>query len=408
MKTETLNYSRNQIRDHLANFETMLWQNVEGGIPTERAQFNFLNTAQLFPHALIHRSGPISPLTRSLNNDILDMTVQSVEGTSRFNEFVTDKSNFIDGVIALHKGKVVYESYPGMRPFDKHLWWSVTKVFTGALVAILEERNLIDINRAIDSYVPELSASGYAGVSVRDVVDMCSGIDALEMDDPDAYTNINSPYTKFEGTLGMLPETETTPSSPYKALTEFGRRNPPGEGFYYTSVDTFACSWLIEKILKKPFHEIVREEFWSKIGPENDAMVIVGSDGSPASHGGVSSTLADMARFGLLFTPSWKTVSQEQIISPKHIGKIQNDARHENFNNGAAGPFWEDVTGESLSHNVLQWDFVTKDGDFFKAGWGAQGLYISPARDFVFTFFSHQNAAIPILKFGRQIAKTFY
>ena len=38
--------------------------------------------------------------------------------------------------------------------------------------------------------------------------------------------------------------------------------------------------------------------------------------------------------------------------------------------------------------NRYQWDIVTPDGDLFKAGLGGQGLYISPAKDAVVSFFS--------------------
>ena len=37
-------------------------------------------------------------------------------------------------------------------------------------------------------------------------------------------------------------------------------------------------------------------------------------------------------------------------------------------------------------HNSYQWDYVMPDGDFFKGGYGGQGLYISPSRDLVVAF----------------------
>ena len=397
-------FSRDEIHDHLTQFDLGSWQDytVETALTPDRARFYHLNTPQIFPHAVIHRSGPVSELVREVNDEIGEFEVEVDGKDISLDRFI--ESDAVDGVIAVRKGKIIYERYPRMRAFDKHFWWSVSKSFAGALIGLLEEEGGINLNNPIDMYVPELKGSGYEGVSVRDVVDMASGIDVPEMDDPEAYAaHGKSRYAQFESPFKTMPCSDSQPSA-YEALKTFQSAQQPGMEFQYTSSDTFACSWLIERVLGAPYHEIIREQFWSKIGPEADAHLLVGPDGTPFSHGGFSTTLTDLARFGLLFTPSWNTVSQEKIIPEQHISRIQSGGRPEIFMKLAAGKFWTDLLGEELSHNIYQWDFVTKDGDFFKGGWGAQGLYISPRRDFVFAFFSHNNSAAPLTKFARRLA----
>jgi len=56
-------------------------------------------------------------------------------------------------------------------------------------------------------------------------------------------------------------------------------------------------------------------------------------------------------------------------------------------------------------HNSYQWDAVFDDGDFFKAGLHGQGIYVSPARDLVVTWFSSGDAEISMASYARHIAK---
>ncbi len=67
------------------------------------------------------------------------------------------------------------------------------------------------------------------------------------------------------------------------------------------------------------------------------------------------------------------------------------------------------VDGEPARHNSYQWDFVMNDGDFFKGGFGGQGLYISPSRDLVIAFFGTFDAdgkGHQLARVARQLAKS--
>jgi hypothetical protein len=67
---------------------------------------------------------------------------------------------------------------------------------------------------------------------------------------------------------------------------------------------------------------------------------------------------------------------------------IQHGGRPEIYDRGETGKgFIRNLRGERPRHNTWQWDYVMEDGDFFKGGYGGQGLYISPGRDLVIAFF---------------------
>jgi CubicO group peptidase (beta-lactamase class C family) len=70
----------------------------------------------------------------------------------------------------------------------------VTKVFASVIVGILERRGLLDLGQPVDTVLFKLAGSGWAGVTIGDVLRVASGIDCLEIDSPGAYTDPDHPY----------------------------------------------------------------------------------------------------------------------------------------------------------------------------------------------------------------------
>jgi CubicO group peptidase (beta-lactamase class C family) len=351
----------------------------------EKMRYMFLARPEFLPHAVIHRNGNISPLEYNLRGNVARFVVQSKQGQMPLERYVQEAP--VNGAIILHHGRIVFEAYPRMRSFDKHLFMSVSKAYVGTMIAILEDKNLIDTKKPVDTYLEEVTGSGWEGVSVRDVLDMTSGISSIEVDQ-EAYTDPQHPHYQYEASLGWLEPTPATCYSTYDYIASINSKGLPGQVYEYSSTNTFVLSWIVEKITNKPFHEVLSQEIWAKIGAESDGLISISKAGAPATHGGLCGTLRDMARFGLLFTPSKEVVTDEKLISSGYLDKIQSGGRPEIFEKGVTGKMMIDsLAGEKPSHNSYQWDFVMEDGDFFKGGFGGQGLYISPAKDLVIAYF---------------------
>ncbi len=350
----------------------------------EKMLYNFLRRAEFLPHAVIPRMGEISALETAPREEIARFQTESRLGKLPLEEYVSRAP--VNAAIILQHGRIVYESYPRMRPFDKHLFMSVTKAYISAVIGLLEGRGLLDTRQPAERYLPQLAGSGWQGVRLRDVLDMASGIDAPEV--AEGFTNPAHPYYQYEASLGWLPATEATCSSTYKYVASLKRKDKPGQAFEYTSVNTFLLAWLAENLTGLPLHEILRGEIWSKIGAQADGLLAISKSGAPAAHAGLFATLRDLARFGLLFTPSRRVVSSEDIIQPKYIQQIQSSGRPELFDNGPSGQeFLRALHDEHPKFNSYHWDYVLEDGDFFKGGYGGQGLYISTGRDLVAAYF---------------------
>ena len=87
------------------------------------------------------------------------------------------EQTFTDGLLVLKDGAIAYERYfNGMDAQSLHLSQSVAKSFVGMLAGILARRRVIAVNALITDYLPELKATAYSGATLRQVLDMTSGV----------------------------------------------------------------------------------------------------------------------------------------------------------------------------------------------------------------------------------------
>jgi CubicO group peptidase (beta-lactamase class C family) len=299
----------------------------------------------------------------------------------RFVDFLDSDHSTSLGVVVVHQGKIVFEHYARMEPYEKPTMWSVSKVLVAALVSILEERGQIDIDQPIESYIPEMAKSAYAGTTVRNILDMASGIEC-----PEEYYDRTSCFNLLMQAMGETWWDSNSPDNPYSYLAglKAERYAEQGTSFDYGSVNTDILGWMVEKITGMPFQDALSREIWTKAGMESDAAYVAPRFGVPHWDGGFLPRMRDMARFGLLFTPSYTVVSDTRIISRQHIETLLNGGRPELLAN-ARYPGWKKYTHEAdqVKHNVYQWDLVWANGDIYKGGWAGQGLLVNPIRDLV-------------------------
>ncbi|MFK8050838.1 MAG: serine hydrolase domain-containing protein [Halioglobus sp.] len=377
-------------------------ENWDSGGPLSR--YIFLNMPEFWNHSIISRSGPMNELSSNLRVDVTEFITTTDAGNIPLGDYVA--SSTVNGAIVLHHGKIVFEAYPQMRSEDSHVYMSVSKVFASTLIAILEDRGLIDVSKGVGNYLPSLKGTAWSSVAIRDVLDMASGINCLEQTDG-AYSNPEHCFYQHDAAMGFREVTGKMIDNPFEHIATLRSHRPAGEAFEYTSVNTFLLGWLAETISGRPYADLISTEIWKIIGAESDGIIAAPRKGVPIASAGISSTLRDMARFGLLFTPSGRK-SSKPLISDAYLAKIQQGGRPEIFN--VVGVTSKRlVDGEMPRHNSYQWDFVMNDGDFFKGGFAGQGLYISPSRDLVIAFFGmfdEDQVSHQMQRIARQLAKS--
>ncbi|MGF1556178.1 serine hydrolase domain-containing protein [Paucihalobacter sp.] len=368
----------------------------------ELSRYTFLNMTEFWTHAVIKKKGKEYDFTKNYRPEISDFKTTSEKGSLSLQKYLYTAP--VDGMIIVRNNAIIFEAYPRMFPEEKHVYMSVTKIVISTLIAILEDRKQLDASKSINFYLPELEGTGWEQVPIIDILDMASGIDCLETVEG-AYENPENCIYQYEATLGFLKPTETTPISTWEHIKSLKAQKETGKVIEYSSVNTFVLAELIERITNKTLAQNIEEEIWQKMGAEADALMAQ-TKGVGIAHAGLSSTLRDLARFGTLFLPA-ESAKDTSVISNDYLNKIQNEGRPEIYSES-----WSPETRrqqDGPSHNSYQWDLVMQDGDFYKEGFGGQGLYISPSRNLVIAFFgtADQNGKTHELPtIARQLAKS--
>jgi CubicO group peptidase (beta-lactamase class C family) len=118
---------------------------------------------------------------------------------------------FTDAFVVMHDGQVVAERYyDGMTAGGRHLLMSVSKSILGCVVGVLADRGLLDPHAPVTAYVPEAAESGYAGATIRDLLDMRTGVAFRE-----TYTAPDAEVRVMERSMGWRPIQPGDPQGAY-------------------------------------------------------------------------------------------------------------------------------------------------------------------------------------------------
>ena len=371
----------------------------------EALYFN-MRTSEFFPTAILSSQQPPQLLLSELIPEIGKIKAETQHfGTLSLDDYLAKPESYAQGFIVVHKGKIVYEKYPRMRPEDHHIWMSNAKVTASLVVDLLINEGKIDENKTMGDYVSEFRGTPTGKIRVIDVLDMTTGLNTDE--NPETRGDPNSIVTRtFLAEFGMPYNGKNERLIDVLKDSKFVAK--PGEKFQYSSPTTQLLVFLAEAVEGKQWSDIFSERVWSNINAEAPIQLHMTPDGIVMAHGLISSNLRDHARFGMLYTPSWNKVSVKQVVTPAMIARIQNGVRtKEFFLGGYNGSVFSKTLGDdTILSNSRQWDAVWPDGDLWKAGLMSQGLYISPNKDLVIVYFSVNGPDRSIDRYMRPIANS--
>ena len=209
----------------------------------------------------------------------------------------------------LADGEIRLETYPtGMPPDRTHMIQSVSKSMVSCVAAVLVGRGQLDVAQPLTTYVPEVADSGYAGATVRDILDMRSGI-AFNEDylDPAADVRI------FEKAIGWAPNDGEVPASLYDYLATLPASREHGGPFEYRSCETDMLGWVLERASGTRMPTLLSETLWARLGTEEDLDATVDRAGAVLHDGGFAVTLRDLGRFGQLVADDGR-VGDQQVV----------------------------------------------------------------------------------------------
>jgi len=261
----------------------------------------FRHTREVIPTHRIPGAGPaaipVQPADRpgltAAGSPVGSVTLTRLDGTAATLDDVL-ASTHTDAFVLLHDGRLVEERYgEGMAPHTPHLVMSVSKSLVSCVTAILAERGLLDPQDLVSRFVPEIGGSGYAGATLRHLLDMRTGVAFRE-----AYTEPDAEVRVMERSMGWRPLTAGDPVGVYGYLATVRPDRPHGGGFTYRSADTDLLGWVCERAAGVRMADLISELVWRPIGAEFDAELTCDPVGTAVHDGGVCATARDLARFG--------------------------------------------------------------------------------------------------------------
>lgn len=269
----------------------------------------FRHMREIMPtHAIPADPAHVRPLASSLDPSVGATPVTRLDAsTATVDEVFAD--TWTDAVLVMHDGVVVEERYlAGMTAQTPHLLMSVSKSIVGCVAGILADRELLDPEAQVTKYVPEVAGSGYAGATVRHLLDMRTGVAFRE-----TYAAPDSEVRVMERSMGWRPSLEGDPAGMYQYLTTLGTSTEHGGDFTYRSADTDMLGWVCERAAGTRMADLVSSLLWQPIGAEHDADITCDQVGSAVHDGGISAVARDLARFGQLLLDDGAIDGQEVV-----------------------------------------------------------------------------------------------
>jgi CubicO group peptidase (beta-lactamase class C family) len=315
---------------------------------------------QLMPTVNVSRGlAPAVPLPQAPREDIDELRFTPLGASQSMTWRDSLKANYTDGIVVLHKGRVVYERYFGvLKPEGQHGAMSVTKSFVGTLAAVMAAEGQLDPSRRVAEYVPELAASAFGNATVRQLMDMTTGI--------------------------RFSEDYADPQAEVWAHAAAG--NPLPKAFGYRTANTDALGWVLARVSGQSVADLLSERIWSRLGAEQDAYMSVDSTGTPFAGGGLNLGLRDLARFGEMIRNRGQFNGQ-QIVPAEAVDDIRRGGDAAAF--AKAGyrllPGW--------TYRNMWWVTHNAHGAFAARGVHGQTIYIDPKAQMVIARFASHPVA---------------
>ncbi|HKU17496.1 MAG TPA: serine hydrolase [Steroidobacteraceae bacterium] len=201
--------------------------------------------------------------------------------------------NRVAGLLVIQDGTIAYEHYAlGHTASSKWTSFSVAKSLTSMLVgAAIKDGYVKDVNDAVTDYLPVLKGTSYQGVTIRQVLQMSSGVGWNE-----DYTDPKSDVARIGavaaqgGSLGLV-----------KYMGALPRVAPAGSKFNYNTGETHLAGAIVRAAVGNNLSSYASQKIWSKFAMESNGFWMLADDYG-AEHAGccMSATLRDYGRIGLL------------------------------------------------------------------------------------------------------------
>lgn len=198
----------------------------------------------------------------------------------------------VTALVVLKDGKIVYENYfLGTEPDDRRISWSVAKSYLSALVGVLlDEGKIASLDDQVTQYAPDLMGTAYEGATIRNVLNMASGVTFDE-----DYLDKNSDINRMGRVIALGGKLDEFTA----ALKDSFAR--PGDQWQYVSIDTHVIGMVIRGATGRTIPDLLSEKIITPMGLEFEPYYLTDGSGEAFVLGGLNLTTRDFARMGQMF-----------------------------------------------------------------------------------------------------------
>jgi len=301
--------------------------------------------------------------------------------TYSFNDVTYDlddflKRNYTSAFLVLKNSKIVYEKYlQDSNEKTRFFSFSAGKSITSTLVGMaIDDGYISSVDDPLIRYLPALIGSAYETVTIKDALQMLSGISWGETYD---WNDESIAFVKLRRDAMILHRYRFV-----EGANGLRRERPVGTKWNYNGMDTALLGWVLENATKKRLATYMEEKMWQPAGMEYDAAWLL--DGPPEIGrefcvGDFMATLRDYGRFGLLLLNNGQA-NGKQLLSKNWVQEATKPDR-DPIQYGKLYPNYP------LGYGYQWWLFP--NGRFEAQGVYGQMIYVAPDADVVIVKLSH-------------------
>ena len=284
----------------------------------DRIVGNFIAMNTLFEHTPL-------PITAAPNRLESGPAMEMPEG---FDAWIEDRA--VTGIIVLQDGVIRHESYPLTAEGEEdpaaspRISWSIAKSYLSVLMGTLHDDGTIpDLDVPVTDYAPALAGTAYDGATIRDVLQMSSGV-VFDEDYFDFWSDINrmgrvlALGQSMDGFAAALQDTFIA----------------PGEEWQYVSIDTHVVGMVIRGATGRSVAELLTERVLDPLGQSGGSFYLTDGFGVAFVLGGLNMTTHDYALFGHMVASGGEAFGT-RIVSEDWL--LESTAASANTEPGAIG-----------------------------------------------------------------------
>ena len=267
----------------------------------------------------------------------------------------------VTGLIVLRDGRIEVERYQyGRDARTRFLSASMAKSLVGLMVGIaLQEGRIRSLDDKAATYVPALAGTPHGETSIRDLLQMSSGVRFAEQ-----YDGSDDLARLIDGTLEQQSAGGPAVLQPYRE-----RRVEAGRLFYYSSADTQALGLVLRGATGMPVADYLATRVWQPMGCEDSGSYTLDAAGQEASYAFFHARLRDFARLGVLLANDGRAGGRQVIPQAWLAAATRSTAPH--VQPQIASPYF--------GYGYQVWTFPGPRHQFALLGVRGQAIFVDPA-----------------------------